>query len=128
MSNTRALKRERGRGRVCWSIHRAVYQSLFGNDGPFPWVNCTVANRKFRPRRIFVGDYSPRASKIRDDETKHRAESCSDGRLAGRSGHGRFQNSDETPQLAARNGRFSPEELTPGFSAGTHRFIQNLAR
>jgi len=35
----------------------------------------------FAPRRIFVGDYSPRASKIRDDETEHHRVSF--GRLAG---------------------------------------------
>lgn len=46
-----------------------------------------------------MGDYSPRASKIRDDETEHHRVSF--GRLAGpESGHGRFQNSDGTPHLA----------------------------
>lgn len=35
----------------------------------------------FAPRRIFVGDYSLRASKIRDDETEHHRVSF--GRLAG---------------------------------------------
>lgn len=82
-----------------------------------------MSNRKFRRGRIFVGDYSPRASKIRDDETKHHRDLSlslslspsivlslslfSGGRLAGpiekerkrerRDGH--FQNSDETPHL-----------------------------
>lgn len=29
-------------------IHAAVCQSLFGNGGPFPWVNCSESDRKFR--------------------------------------------------------------------------------
>lgn len=30
------------------SIHAAVCRSLFGNGGPFPWVNCSESDRKFR--------------------------------------------------------------------------------
>jgi len=29
-------------------IHAAVCRSLFGNGGPFPWVNCSESDRKFR--------------------------------------------------------------------------------
>ena len=103
----------------------AVYPSLFGNDGPFPWVNCTVANRKFRPCRIFVGDYSPRASKIRDDETKHRPAYGSDVWLSSESSHARFQNSDQTPHLVTNlfSRPYAPirSQLNNSLTAPTHR-------
>jgi len=81
------------------SVHTPVYASAFACVRwrrarfmpPFAGVYLGMAARfrgwiaasptvNFAPRRIFVGDYSPQASKIRDDETEHHRVSF--GRLA----------------------------------------------